>query len=125
MRITDIIMVSDNFEGITKNYIVNFNDLFKIVEGGFDNSNELAYFSMKLGKTIENPDVWASTYLSANKVVYARYCTSEQELKQFFDGFYDLPEEYRFDRDKCSKECLEFLKEKGINLKSKRKGKVR
>ena len=73
MRITDIIMVSDNFEGITKNYIVNFNDLFKIVEGGFDNSNELAYFSMKLGKTIENPDVWASTYLSANKVVYARY----------------------------------------------------
>ena len=80
--------------------------LFKAFEGS---EAEVAHAVKELCQTKEN-SLWTEVYAAANKTFHARFCGNEQELRDFLMGSHRMAgEETVFDKDSCTKECLDVL----------------
>lgn len=80
--------------------------LLRAFEGS---ETELAHAVQELCQTKENSQ-YAEVYLAANKTFHARFCSDEWELKDFLGGNHKMTEEeVSFDKDRCTKECLDVL----------------
>lgn len=57
-------------------------------------------------------------YLSANKTIYAKFCTGESQLRSFLLGMFNEERagkrEFVFDEERCSPGCLEVLVTYGL-----------
>lgn len=113
MKITDIVLVTENWKGTEKNCLMTAEDYFMYLDlDTFDSRKDLADSMLELGKTLGNENDWSEYYFASNKSVYARFCTDEEQLKKFLEGFYNSTDQkVSFDKGMCSGECLDKLSE--------------
>lgn len=118
MRITEIILVTENYKGNEQNLLMTFKDFMKkYIIGTFDNVFECAEIAVKLDRTNADRDKWEEIYYAANKSLSFRYCCDEDQLVSFLLGYYGPAKKVSLDTELCSKECLEILQSYGITAK--------
>lgn len=118
MEITDIILVINNEKGTETNCLMTINDykeFMSIVQ--MDSKEEIANLMLSLGRTVGEEYGWAEHYFASNKTVFAKYCMDEEMLEYFLQGnFNERDLTWRFDENLCSKECLDKLKQIGMDI---------
>ncbi|MBO5033765.1 MAG: hypothetical protein J6D08_18160 [Lachnospiraceae bacterium] len=121
MKITDIILVSENWKGTETNFLMTIADYMNYVDMDmFDSRKDVAYSMIELGRTLENENVWSELYFAGNKSVAARFCVDDRQLMKFLKGFYDsTDQEVLFDEERCSDECMNKLAELGMDTRGK------
>lgn len=121
MKITDIVLVTENWKGTEKNCLMTTEDYLRYLDlDRFDSRKDVAETMMELGKTIGNENVWSEYYFAANVTVSARFCTDDRQLARFLAGFYNsTDQQISFDKGMCSGECLDKLSELGMDTKGK------
>lgn len=119
MKITDMILVTENWKGAEINSLMDIRDYLELIDkDSWLSRKELAENMVELGKTLKDKDGWAEIYFAANKTVSARYCADEEQLGSFLRGNYNsMEQEWRFDEQHCSEVCLEQLKAIGMDKK--------
>ena len=119
MKVTEIILVTENWKGTEKNCLMTAEDYLKYVDlDTFDSRKEVAEAMLKLGKTLGEKDAWSEHYFAANITVYARFCTDDRQLKKFLAGFYNsTDQQVLFDKGMCSGACLNKLSELGMDTR--------
>ncbi len=119
MKITEIILVSENWKGKETNFLMTAEDFMKYVDMDiFDSRKDVADTMLELGRTLGEENAWSEIYFAGNKSVGARYCNGDLQLQKFLKGFYNsTDQEVCFDREKCSEECLNQLKTLGMDCK--------
>ena len=50
-----------------------------------------------------------------NTTLFARYCADEKQLEAFLRGGYNTDQEWKFDEQRCSENCLDSLNVLGIS----------
>ena len=94
--------------------LIDFDEYLKRVSGTeIEAGVEDAIRMIELVNTMENKVYWVEVYFAANKSVSARYCQDIDQLQTFLSGEY-CGDEYYFKEDRCTPECLEKLKELGL-----------
>ena len=121
MKITEIVLVSENWKGAENNFLMTVADYLKLVDmDSFDSRNDVAENMIELGRTLGNENAWCELYFASNKTVAARFCTDDVQLMKFLKGFYNsTDQEVQFDEERCSVECLNKLSELGMDTKGK------
>lgn len=121
MKITEIVLVSENWKGTETNFLMTVADYLKMVDmDTFDSRNDVAENMIELGRTLGNDNAWSELYFASNKTVAARFCTDDVQLMKFLKGFYNSTDEKAgFDEERCSGECLNKLAELGMDTKGK------
>jgi hypothetical protein len=112
MEITDMILVTENWEGKEINSLMTFRDYLDFIDAeDFDDMKKLADTAVKLGRTLGEPERWQEIYLEPNHSISARYCVDQSQLAQFLRGsFNSIRREWSFDLAACSTECVEKLR---------------
>lgn len=110
MKITDMLLVTNNNKGTENKYLAGIDDymttLFKAFAGS---ETDVANAVKELCQTKENSQC-AEVYLTANKTFSARFCSSGQELRDFLMGTHKMVgREAAFDKERCTKGCLEVV----------------
>ena len=110
MKLKDVLLITNNNKGTEYKYLSSMEDYMAILLRAFEGSEtELAHAVQELCQTKENSQ-YAEVYLAANKTFHARFCSDEWELKDFLGGNHKMTEEeVSFDKDRCTKECLDVL----------------
>ena len=119
MDITDILLVIKNEKGTETNCLMTINDYkeFMNIEQ-MDSKEEIADHMLLLGRTVGEEHGWAEHYFASNKTVFAKYCMDEEMLENFLLGnFNERDQIWRFDEESCSKECLDKLRQIGMDTK--------
>lgn len=111
MKITEIVLVTENWKGTEKNCLMTVEDYLKYVDlDQFDSRKDVADAMLELGRTLENENEWSEYYFASNKSVNARFCMDVEQLKRFLEGFYNSTDQKDlFDKGMCSGECLDKL----------------
>lgn len=113
MRLEDVILVTENQKGTETNYLSTVKDYFKLLaEIYLDNVTDLSEAVDELYRTKQNKAL-SEVYAAPNRSYYAKFCSSEGELKCFVSGILE-EEKVVFDKEKCSTECMEVLKAYGM-----------
>lgn len=113
MKITEIVLVTENRKGTEKNCLMTVEDYLEYLDlDRFDSRKDVADAMLELGRTLGNENDWSEYYFASNKSVYARFCMDEMQLERFLEGFYNsTDQEVSFDKGMCSEKCLEKLSE--------------
>ncbi len=113
MKITEIVLVTENWKGTEKNALMTAEDYFRYLDlDTFDSRKDVADAILELGRTLGEEEAWSEYYFAANRTVFARLCMDEKQLEQFLRGFYNSrDQEVLFDKGMCSGECLDKLSE--------------
>lgn len=121
MKITDIVLVSENWKGTEANFLMTVADYMKLVDvDTFDSRKDVADSMIELGRTLGSENDWSEHYFAGNKSVYARFCMDDIQLTKFLKGFYNsTDQEVLFDEGRCSGECLDKLAGLGMDTKGK------
>lgn len=121
MKITEIVLVTENWKGTEKNCLMTAEDYLKYLDlDKFDSRKDVAEAMLELGKTFGDESEWSEHYFAANVTVYARFCTDDVQLAKFLGGFYNsTDQQVSFDKGMCSGECLDKLSELGMDTKGK------
>lgn len=121
MKITEIILVSENWKGTEANFLMTIADYMKYVDmDTFDSRKDVADSMIELGRTLGNENAWSELYFASNKSVAARFCVDDRQLMKFLKGFYNSTDQkVRFDEERCSGECINKLAELGMDTKGK------
>ncbi len=121
MKITEIILVSENWKGTETNFLMTTEDYVKYVDmDTFDSRKDVADSMIELGKTLGDENAWSELYFASNKSVATRFCVDDRQLMKFLKGFYNsTDQEVRFDEERCSAECMEKLAELGMDTRGK------
>jgi len=121
MKITEIVLVIENWKGTEKNCLMTAEDYLRYVDlDRFDSRKDVADTMMELGKTLGNENAWSEYYFAANVTVSARFCMDDRQLTRFLGGFYNsTDQQVLFDKSMCSGECLDKLAELGMDTKGK------
>ncbi len=111
MEIKDMILVTENWKGTEINFLLSFEDYRKSVLPAFEDTTSVVIEAVvDLCESWRNQEHWAEIYYSANKSVSARYCAGEEQLRMFMNGYFNSSDqEWRFDTDRCSADCLNVL----------------
>lgn len=122
MNITDIILVTENHKGSETNSLMDLLDFIDFTEKeSWLSLKELAEDMATLGLTCGGKEKWMESCFAENTTLFARYCADEKQLEAFLQGGYNRDKEWKFDEQRCSENCLDFLKELGIST-DKRSG---
>lgn len=90
MKITEIVLVTENWKGTEKNCLMTAEDYLKYLDlDKFDSRKDVAEAMLELGKTFGDESEWSEHYFAANVTVYARFCTDDVQLAKFLGGFYN------------------------------------
>lgn len=110
MKLKDVLLITNNNKGTEYKYLSSLEDYMAILLRAFEGSEtELSHVVQELCQTKENNQC-AEVYLAANKTFHARFCRDEWELRDFLVGNHGMTAaEVSFDKDRCTKECLEVL----------------
>lgn len=110
LKLKDMILITNNNKGTEYKYLAGIEDYMEILFQAFDGSEaEVAHAVKELCLTKGN-NLWTEIYTAANKTFRARFCGSEQELRNFLMGSHEMAGgEAAFDKDCCTKECLDVL----------------
>lgn len=110
MKLKDMILVSNNNKGTEYKYLAGIEDYMAVLFRTFDGSEaEVAHAVKELCQTKGN-NLWTEVYTAANKTFHARFCGSEQELRNFLMGSHGMVRgESIFDKGSCTEECLDVL----------------
>ena len=121
MKITEIVLVTENWKGTEKNSLMTVEDYLKYLDlDKFDNRKDVAEAMLELGKTLGDENEWSEHYFAANVTVYARFCTDDVQLAKFLGGFYNSTnQQVSFDKGMCSGECLDKLSELGMDIRGR------
>ncbi len=121
MKITEIVLVTENWKGTEKNCLMTAEDYLKYLDlDKFDSRKDVAEAMLELGKTFGDESEWSEHYFAANVTVYARFCTDDVQLAKFLGGFYNsTDQQVSFDKGMCSGECLDKLSELGMDIKGR------
>ena len=121
MKITEIVLVTENWKGTEKNCLMTAGDYLKYIDlDTFDSRKDVADSMLELGRTLGNENAWSEHYFAANVTVSARFCKDDVQLTRFLGGFYNsTDQEVSFDKGMCSGECLDKLSELGVDTKGK------
>ena len=120
MNITDIILVTENHKGSETNSIMDLLDFIDFAEKeSWLSLKELAEDMATLGITCGGKEKWMESCFAENTILFARYCADEKQLETFLQGSYNTDREWKFDEQRCSENCLDFLKELGISTDKK------
>jgi len=121
MKVTEIILVSENWKGTETNFLMTVADYLKYVDmDTFDSRKEVADSMIELGRTLGKENDWSELYFAGNKSVAARFCVDDRQLMKFLKGFYNsTDQEAVFDEKRCSAECLNKLAELGMDTRGK------
>lgn len=121
MKVTEIILVSENWKGTETNFLMTVADYLKYVDmDTFDSRKEVADSMIELGRTLGKENDWSELYFAGNKSVAARFCVDDRQLMKFLKGFYNsTDQEAVFDEKRCSGECLNKLAELGMDARGK------
>lgn len=121
MKITEIVLVTENWKGTEKNSLMTAEDYLKYLDlDKFDSRKDVAEAMLELGKTLGDENEWSEHYFAANVTVYARFCTDDVQLAKFLGAFYNSTnQQVSFDKGMCSGECLDKLSELGMDTKGK------
>lgn len=121
MKITEIVLVTENWKGTEKNCLMTAEDYLKYLDlDKFDSRKDVAEAMLELGKTFGDESEWSEHYFAANVTVYARFCTDDVQLAKFLGGFYNsTDQQVSFDKGMCSGECLDKLSELGMDVKGR------
>lgn len=108
MKITEIVLVTENWKGTEKNSLMTVEDYLKYLDlDKFDSRKDVAEAMLELGKTLGDEKEWSEHYFVANVTVFARFCTDDGQLAKFLGGFYNsTDQQVLFDKSMCSGECL-------------------
>ena len=121
MKITEIVLVTENWKGTEKNCLMTAEDYLKYLDlDKFDSRKDVAEAMLELGKTFGDESEWSEHYFAANVTVYARFCTDDVQLAKFLGGFYNsTDQQVLFDKSMCSGECLDKLSELGMDTRGR------
>lgn len=121
MKITEIVLVAENWKGTEKNCLMTAEDYLKYLDlDKFDSRKDVAEAMLELGKTLGDEYEWSEHYFAANATVYARFCMDDGQLARFLGGFYNsTDQQVLFDKSMCSGECLDKLSELGMDIKGR------
>ena len=121
MKITEIVLVTENWKGTEKNCLMTAEDYLKYLDlDRFDSRKDVAEAMLELGKTLGDEKAWSEHYFVANVTVFARFCTDDGQLARFLGGFYNsTDQQVLFDKSMCSGECLDKLSELGMDVKGR------
>lgn len=121
MKITDIVLVTENWKGTEKNSLMTVEDYLKYLDlDKFDSRKDVAEAMLELGKTLGDEKAWSEHYFVANVTVSARFCTDDGQLARFLGGYYNsTDQQVLFDKSMCSGECLDKLSELGMDTKGR------
>ncbi len=122
MNITDMILVTENHKGSETNSLMDLLDFIDFTEKeSWLSLKELAEDMATLGITCGGKEKWMESCFAENTTLFARFCADEKQLEAFLQGGYNTDKEWKFDEQRCSENCLNFLKELGIST-DKRSG---
>ena len=124
MKLNDMILVIENKRGEETNYLSNFEDYLERIEKAYsDSTSDRAFAVEKLLWTKQGKGEWSEVYITSNETYRARFCLRESDLRTFLLGLYNEERTgdkiYVFEKERCSKECLEVLKAYGINTRGR------
>lgn len=121
MKVTEIILVSENWKGKETNFLMTIADYTKYVDlDAFDSRKDAADSMIELGRTLGNENAWSQLYFAGNKSASARFCVDDRQLMKFLKGFYNsTDQEACFDEERCSGECIDKLAELGMDTKGR------
>ena len=110
MKLKDMLLITHNHKGTEGKYLLSIQDYLSILSVDFERTEpELGHWIEELLSTKDN-QLWTEIYLAANKTICARFCESEQELRQFLLGQHRMLDKgIPFLQEHCSKACLEAL----------------
>ncbi len=119
MKITDIVLVTENWKGTEKNCLMTAEDYFQYLDlDTFDSRKDVADAMLEFAKTFGDENKWSEHYFAADKSVYARFCVDEKQLENFLRGLYNSTDQkILFDKGMCSGECLDKLSEIAMDTK--------
>lgn len=116
MDITDMILITEKHNGSETNSLVDFMDFLEFtVKESWLSLKELAEDMAALGRTCGGKERWMESCFAENTTLLARYCADEKQLEAFLQGGYNTDKDWKFDEQKCSENCLDFLKTLGIS----------
>lgn len=125
MKIQDMVLVIENTKGSEKNMLMTLKEykeeyLF-VASLSREQSAELLK-ELSDTRFSEAGKGWAECYITANQSYYAKLCSGSDELQCFLHGSYNDDKEFRFDREKSSRECLWALEEYNLDVNGGAKG---
>lgn len=116
MNVTDMILVTENRKGSETNSLMDLLDFIDFaVKESWLSLKELAEDMATLGITCGGKEKWMESCFAKNTTLFARYCADEKQLEAFLRGSYNTDKEWKFDEQRCSENCLDFLKGLGIS----------
>lgn len=120
MKLENMILVIEKADGKEINYLSSFEDyLERIEKAHFDSVADRAFAVERLFWTKQAKGGWGEVYVTSNETYYSRFCLGESDLRSFLLGFHNEGKSgekcYAFEKERCSKVCLEVLKAYGIN----------
>lgn len=117
MNITDMILVTENHKGSETNSVMDFMDFLEFaVKESWLSVKELAEDMATLGRTCGAKEKWMESCFAENTTLFARYCADEKQLEAFLRGGYNTDKEWKFDKRRCSEDCLDCLKALDIGM---------
>lgn len=112
MKLKDMLLVIDNNRGTECKYLLGVEDYMATLFKAFKDSEaetEVILAVKKLCQTKESSGC-VKVYLTADRTFSARFCENARELRDFLMGVHGMTgRETVFDKDRCTKECLEVL----------------
>jgi len=116
MKITDIILVMDNHKGTERNFLCTFEGFVKNhLTNACDSYLEVAEMVQQLDATKDKFGEYCEIYFATNKTMYAKYCSSVNELQLFLLGKLNDGVKHSFEESFCDSECLDAMERMGID----------
>lgn len=124
MKISEIVLVTENIKGTEINYLLTYEDYKAVLlDSGKLDQTELMDVVMELAKSLVDYTFWNVVYWAPNKTMHARYCADMNQLRSFLYGYQNSPEQdWRFDEERSSKQCIKTLKAIGIHTNGRGAG---
>lgn len=118
MKLNEMILVIENNKGTERNALMNLKGFIEFANlRDLGSQNEIMDFTTDLGRTVGFKEEWVETYLASNKTISARFCFEEEQLGAFLMGEFNDSEEFVFDEQLSSQECLDTLTDLGISTR--------
>lgn len=110
MKLEDIIMMMEIQKGTETNFLLNLTDYMEMsLDMWGDYAEYMAGAVDTLYETKAGKEDWSDFYVSADKNIYAAFCSSESRLQGFLMGNFNSGQ-WSFDERRCSKDCLNVLR---------------
>ncbi len=124
MKLKDMILIIENKGGKETNYLSSFEDYLESIEKAYSGStSDRAFAVEKLLWTKQGKGEWSEVCITSNETCRARFCLRESDLRTFLMGLYNEErageKNYIFEKERCSKECMEVLKAYGIDARGR------